>query len=451
MGMNRKIRKNAQKSTNIIDNIDLDFLKAGLGLSERVGDREPFSSGRITERIGDKRPTENQLLEHFSKTKLENDFLAMTEFTKLYSEFEELFVNNIQAVDIKLMNETWSLEKIVFYFNQLADIGLDCMNIMCDLVSYAKNKEYKKLQERVLEADKKFLPRMIGVYTSFENKPKNMSEVILKIRSVQNRYLTGAAFLAIQHKMPIETIEDRTKALLAYNKEMETINSSPWGSISNFMINNTKSEFGFIKKVEVIANNIINDDSIKRFMPIVSGGKKQIQKQASAICEHYNKLEEEISILKEFINEDKLFNFEKAKLIYKNSNSKFGSVELFLENLKNKLEELFSVTRTIFELCLNDKLKKESNSIEIFESHGFDMEADNLEEMYNSLLKIIESNTSNFFVFARKKGLNWTNETDILKANNKFSKEIEKYGLNRKVERPARKKNIILEELSSKK
>ena len=36
MGMNRKIRKNAQKSTNIIDNIDLDFLKAGLGLSERV-------------------------------------------------------------------------------------------------------------------------------------------------------------------------------------------------------------------------------------------------------------------------------------------------------------------------------------------------------------------------------------------------------------------------------
>ena len=156
MGMNRKIRKNAQKSTNIIDNIDLDFLKAGLGLSERVGDREPFSSGRITERIGDKRPTENQLLEQFSKTKLENDFLAMTEFTKLYSEFEELFVNNIQAVDIKLMNETWSLEKIVFYFNQLADIGLDCMNIMCDLVSYAKNKEYKKLQERVLEADKKF-------------------------------------------------------------------------------------------------------------------------------------------------------------------------------------------------------------------------------------------------------------------------------------------------------
>ena len=106
MGMNRKIRKNAQKSTNIIDNIDLDFLKAGLGLSERVGDREPFSSGRITERIGDKRPTENQLLEQFSKTKLENDFLAMTEFTKLYSEFEELFVNNIQAVDIKLMNET---------------------------------------------------------------------------------------------------------------------------------------------------------------------------------------------------------------------------------------------------------------------------------------------------------------------------------------------------------
>lgn len=451
MGMNRKIKRNAKKSTNIIDNIDLDFLKAGLGVSEKVGEREPFSSGRITERIADKRPTENQLLEKFSKTKLENDFLAMTKFTELYSEFEELFINNIQAVDIKLMNEVWSLEKIVFYFNQLADIGLDCMNNMCDLVSYAKNKEYKKLQERILEAEKKFTPRMIGVYTSFENKPKNMSEVILKIRSVQNRYLTGAAFLAIQHEMPIETVEDRTKALLAYNKEMEAINSSAWGSISNLMINKTKTESGFVKKIEVIANNIINDDSIKRFAPIVSGGKKQIQKQATSVCEYYNKLEEELSNLKEFINEDKLFNFEKAKLIYKNSNSKFGSVELFLENLKNKLEELFSVTKTIFELYLNDKLKEESNSIEIFESYGFDMEADNLEKMYNSLLGIIESNTDSFFVFARKKALNWTNEIDILKANNKFSKEIEKYGLNRKIERPARKKNIILEELSSKK
>ena len=79
------------------------------------------------------------------------------------------------------------------------------------------------------------------------------------------------------------------------------------------------------------------------------------------------------------------------------------------------------------------------------------MEADNLEKIYDSLLEIIESNLGNFYVFARKKGLNWTNETDILKTNNKFAKEIEKYGLNRKLERPARKKNIILEELSKKK
>ena len=70
MGMNRKIKRNAKKSTNILENIDLDFLKAGLGVSEKVGEREPFSSGRITERIGDKRPTENQLLEKFSKTKI---------------------------------------------------------------------------------------------------------------------------------------------------------------------------------------------------------------------------------------------------------------------------------------------------------------------------------------------------------------------------------------------
>ena len=100
---------------------------------------------------------------------------------------------------------------------------------------------------------------------------------------------------------------------------------------------------------------------------------------------------------------------------------------------------------------LIDKLKEQSTSIEIFESYGFDMEADNLEKIYDSLLEIIESNLGNFYVFARKKGLNWTNETDILKTNNKFAKEIEKYGLNRKLERPARKKNIILEELSKKK
>lgn len=448
MGMNRKLKRNKSKNTSILDNLDLNFLMEGLGLSEKVGDREPYSSGRITERIADSRPTENELLEKFSKSKLENEFESMTKFTELYSEFEELFVNDIQAVDIKLMNETWSLEKIVFYFNQLADIGLDCMNNMCDLASYAKNKEYSKLQERILEAEKEFNPRMIGVCTRFEDNPENMSELILKIRAVQNRYMTGAAFLAIQHNMPIETIEDRTKALLEYNKEMKEIDSSPMGSMSNLMINESKSELGFAKKTEIIANNIINDNSIKRFSPVINGGKKQVQKQTTKVCELYNKLEDQLEILQEFLNEDKSFNFEKAKLVYKNSGSSLGSVELYLESLKNTFEDLLSVNRTIFELYLGDRFKEESNSLEVLEEYGFDTEHDTLEEAYNSLLEAIKLSTGHFYLFAKRKSLAWNNETDIMKTNNKFLKEVEKYGLDRKIERPTRKKNLILEKLS---
>ncbi len=415
---------------NSLEDLDLDQFLKEMGLSNNNNFEAPYKTdNELT--FSD---TEDKLLSNYSKTKIEDLFIVINDFTKLYNEFEDLFKMESGQIDIKLMNESWSLEKIVLYFKQFTTICIDHFNTVCNFVNYIKDNNFDKMKERVLNAYKVFNP-----ICKSNIEVNTLIDILQVLRNIQSEYLNGACFYAYTKNLSIDTIEDRTKILLQYNNEVKSLSKD-----SFFNLKNELSQADLKKRVEAIANNIINDNSIKSFVDIKLS-QEDMKLQIKDLIDKYNELEDKCEVLNNFIDSDHSFSYNKAKLAYKKTN--FGSTNDYLNDLKHSVNDLYSISKSIFELIILDSQKHRNDIKEILEENEFGLEYDSLEDIYQSLIKCIQLIVSPFIVFCEQKKLNWTSEIDIKKANNKFLKKVEKHGINRRIEKPIYYKNKILEDL----
>lgn len=415
-----------------LENLDLEQFLKEMGLSNNNDIKAPYSTGN--EDIFETE-LEDYLLSNYSKTRIENLFTTINNYTKLCQDFEDLFKTNTNVINIELMNDSWNLEQIVSYFNQFTDICLDHINSLCNLIDYIRNKNFTKFKERILTSYKVFKP-----ICKSNIEIETLIDILQVLRNIQTELLTGIAYFAYINKLPIKTIEDRTIALLKYNEEIKTLNKD---SFFNLKTNN--SIIDLKKRVSLIAINLINDNSISPYIELKLDSES-MKTNLNQLMDLYSEFENKCIVLQNFISEDKTFSYEKAKLAYKATS--FGSTEEYLKDLNKNVNSLFSIVRSIFELIILDKQKDTNDTTEILEENGFDIEDfDHLEDIYNYLLECVEGVVSDFVMFCKQKQINWNTEIDIKKANNKFLKKIEKHNYYKLEKRPERKKQIILKKL----
>ena len=415
-----------------LENLDLEQFLKEMGLSNNNDIKAPYSTGN--EDIFETE-LEDYLLSNYSKTKIENLFTTINNYTKLCQDFEDLFKTNTNVINIELMNDSWNLEQIVSYFNQFTDICLDNINSLCNLIDYTRNKNFTKFKERILSSYKVFKP-----ICKSNIEIETLIDILQVLRNIQTELLTGIGYFSYINKLPIKTIEDRTIALLKYNEEIKTLNKD---SFFNLKTNN--SIIDLKKRVSLIAINLINDNSISPYIELKLDSES-MKTNLNKLMDLYSEFENKCIVLQNFISEDKSFSYEKAKLAYKATS--FGSTEEYLKDLNNNVNSLFSIVRSIFELIILDKQKDTNDTTEILEENGFDIEDfDHLEDIYNYLLECVEGVVSDFIMFCKQKQINWNTEIDIKKANNKFLKKIEKHNYYKLEKRPERKKQIILKKL----
>ena len=423
--------KRTTMETNLED-LDLGQFLAEMGLTNNNDIKAPLSTGN--EDIFEEE-LEDYLLSNYSKTKIENLFISINNYTNMCKDFEDLFITNTNEINIELMNEAWSLEQIVLYFNQFTNVCLDHINSLCNLLNYVKDKNFEKFKERILTSYKVFNPTCLA-----KIEAEAIIDILQVLRNIQAEFLNGIGYFAYINNLPIKTIEDRTIALLKYNEEIKTLNKD---SFFNLKTNN--SIIDLKKRVSLIAINLINDNSISPYIELKLDSES-MKTNLNKLMDLYSEFENKCIVLQNFISEDKSFSYEKAKLAYKATS--FGSTEEYLKDLNNNVNSLFSIVRSIFELIILDKQKDTNNTNEILEENGFDIEDfDHLEDIYNYLLECVEGVVSDFVMFCKQKQINWNTEIDIKKANNKFLKKIEKHNYYKLEKRPERKKQIILKKL----
>lgn len=304
-----------------LENLDLEQFLKEMGLSNNNDIKAPYSTGN--EDIFETE-LEDYLLSNYSKTKIENLFTTINNYTKLCQDFEDLFKTNTNVINIELMNDSWNLEQIVSYFNQFTDICLDNINSLCNLIDYTRNKNFTKFKERILTSYKVFKP-----ICKSNIEIETLIDILQVLRNIQTELLTGIGYFAYINKLPIKTIEDRTIALLKYNEEIKTLNKD---SFFNLKTNN--SIIDLKKRVSLIAINLINDNSISPYIELKLDSES-MKTNLNKLMDLYSEFEKKCIVLQNFISEDKSFSYEKAKLAYKATS--FGSTEEYLKDLRDSL------------------------------------------------------------------------------------------------------------------
>ena len=428
----------------------INHISSVLGISTKVGEKnEAFSSGRIKEkdRISYGRPSEEELLVRFKKTVLEENFKRISDFSKLYSDFEERFYELNRSVDIQAMNNTLTQEEVKYYFTELEDTGMDLINNMCDLASYAKNKEYLELQNNILKAAKKILkPRMIGHFTDFPKNPKNMEDVIRTLRSIQARYIEGAPYVASMENHKIDTIEGRTLAFLDYNTRMKEAAKDSILNGLNKTISRIEDSSKKPKKHKLIMGEIIGLNA-DYAIEVKAGSEDQLIKQAKPLIKEFKELEEELKVIPESMtNSNGVLEYSLAKEAFKASGLKLGSTDDYLKRLKSKYSRMIALINSLCEIAYAvDTNNILENKVWKFLDEELSLNIEN-KHIYNSLMGAVERVAGKFVVFCEEKDLTWTSETGLKKAAAKFNTDW-----NRKVyKRESNEANKILEEIVDK-
>ena len=416
-----------------------------LGISTGVGEKnEAFSSGRIKteDRISYGRPEEKELLLKFKKTILEENFKRISDYSKLYADFEERFYKHDRSVDVNAVNIVLSQKEVLHYFTECQDTGMDLINNMCDLASYAKNKEYLELQKNIITAyNKTFKPRMVGICNRMVDKVESMDDIILNLRAVQSRYVEGAPHVASYEKIKIDTIRGRTKAFLKYAQEMFRASKQNIYASINKSIADSEDQSKKVNNARLDLMEMVGSDS-EFAMTVKIGNVKEMLDQAALMINEFKELETKLSVIpKTMINSNEVLDYQLIKQSFKSSGLKLGSADDYLQIFKPMYSRMIAVINSLEEILYDSK---EETYLSVANYISEKLATGDLKgKPYNPLMGAVERSVGKFILFCEEKDLSWNNETAIKKAAIKFNKSWTR----KEYVRVQNEANNILEEL----
>jgi len=425
-----KKKKNQPLQPMKVKEDSLDGISQILGISTKVGEKsEAFSSGRISvvDRVSYKSPTEEDLLIKFKKSILEENFKRISDYAGLYADFEERFYEHDRSVDVESMNNTLTQEEVLYYFTECPDTGMDLINNMADLASYAKNKDYVELQKNILIAYKKtFKPRMVGMCTKFKDIPENMNDIILGVRSVQARYVEGAPYIACVNNIKINSIKGRTKAFLEYMTQMQEAASNPMFAATNDSI--AKSEDLLLKpKRSRLSMSEVVGLNASYAVEVNKGTQEELIEQSKPLIKEFKELESKLKVIPDsMINSNGVLDYLLAKQAFKSSGLKLGSTDDYLKTFKPMYLRMIALINSLCEIAFvnnidfQDNLEDSDSRVSLFIEKELNIEVKN-QDFYNPLMNAVERSVSKFIIFCEEKDLNWSNETSLKKAAGKFN------------------------------